>query len=93
MIKHRNDATSDTICIKIVTACFGVGIVKKAFPTQSYTIYVMVFAIWYHLCNLKSVKNTNGGVLPLVTLQAECYVIKDTDWIQHYYLKQYSSKI
>ena len=27
-------------------------------------------AIWYHLCNLKSVKNTNGGVLILVKLQA-----------------------
>ena len=27
-------------------------------------------SIWYHLCNLKSVKNTNGGVLLLVKLQA-----------------------
>ena len=93
MIKHRNDATSDTICIKIVTTCFGVAIVKKALATQSYTIYVMVFAISNHLCNLKCVKNTNGGVLPLVTLQAECYFSKDADWIQQYYLKQHSSKI
>ena len=23
-------------------------------------------AIWYHLCNLKNVKNAHGGVLPLV---------------------------
>ena len=28
-------------------------------------------AIWYHLYNLKNVKNTNGGVLILVKLQAE----------------------
>ena len=27
-------------------------------------------AIWYHLYNLKNVKNTHGGVLILVTLQA-----------------------
>ena len=28
-------------------------------------------AIWYHLCNIKNVKNTNGGVLILVTLQVK----------------------
>ena len=28
-------------------------------------------AIWYHLYNLKNVKNTHGGVLILVKLQAE----------------------
>ena len=27
-------------------------------------------AIWYHLYNLKNVKNTHGGVLILVKLQA-----------------------
>ena len=27
--------------------------------------------IWYHLYNLKNVKNTHGGVLILVKLQAE----------------------
>ena len=31
--------------------------------------YVMFCAIWYHLCNLKNVKNTHGGVLVLVKLQ------------------------
>ena len=30
----------------------------------------MVFAIWYHLYNLKNEKNTYGGVLLLVKLQA-----------------------
>ena len=34
------------------------------------TPYVMRCAIWYHLCNLKNVKNTHGGVLLLVKLQA-----------------------
>ena len=32
--------------------------------------YVMVYAFWYHLYNLKIVKNTHGVVLPLVKLQA-----------------------
>ena len=27
---------------------------------------VMFCAIWYHLYNLKNVRNTHGGVLPLV---------------------------
>ena len=30
----------------------------------------MFCAIWYHLYNLKNVKNTHGGVLLLVKLQA-----------------------
>ena len=33
--------------------------------------YVMLCAIWYHLYNLKNVKNTHGGVLLLVKLQAK----------------------
>ena len=32
--------------------------------------YVMRCAIWYHLYNLKNVKNTHGGVLILIKLQA-----------------------
>ena len=34
-------------------------------------ISVMRCAIWYHLYNLKNVKNTHGGVLILVKLQAQ----------------------
>ena len=34
-------------------------------------IYVVRYAIWYHLYNLKNVKNTHGRVLFLVKLQAE----------------------
>ena len=33
-------------------------------------IHVMRCAIWYHLHNFKNVKNTHGGVLLLVKLQA-----------------------
>ena len=37
----------------------------------------MFCAIWYHLYNLKNVKNTYGGVLLLVKLQAKaCIFIK-----------------
>ena len=32
--------------------------------------YVMRWAIWHHLYNLKNVKNIHGGVLLLVKLQA-----------------------
>ena len=32
---------------------------------------VMFFAIWYHFYDLKNVKNTHGGVLFLVKLQAK----------------------
>ena len=33
-------------------------------------IYEMRCAIWYHLCNLKNIKNTHGSMLLLVKLQA-----------------------
>ena len=40
-------------------------------PAQHIPITdVMFCAIWYHLYNLKNVKNTQGGVLLLVKLQA-----------------------
>ena len=32
--------------------------------------YVMRYVIWYHLYNLKNVKNSHGGLLLLVKLQA-----------------------
>ena len=31
----------------------------------------MIRATWYHLCNFENVKNTYGGVLLLVKLQAK----------------------
>ena len=34
------------------------------------SIRVMPCAIWYHLCNFKNVKNTHGGLLLLVEMQA-----------------------
>ena len=34
-------------------------------------LFVMRCAIWYHLYNLKNMKNTHGEVLILVKLQAE----------------------
>ena len=41
------------------------------FPMTNFGPFVMRCAIWYHLYNLKSVKNTHGGVLILVKLQAQ----------------------
>ena len=40
---------------------------------QDNNIYVMLWAFWYHLLNLKNVKNTHGGVLLLPKVQAEAY--------------------
>ena len=37
---------------------------------SNYRTYVMRCAIWYHLYNLKNMKNTHRGVLRLVKLQA-----------------------
>ena len=33
-------------------------------------LYVVLCAIWYHSYNLKNMKNTHGGALHLVKLQA-----------------------
>ena len=41
-------------------------------------VYVMGCAIWYHLHNLKNLKNTHGGVLILVKLQAKVTLLKLT---------------
>ena len=38
---------------------------------KPYSLYVVRCAIWYYLYNLKNVKNTHGGMLILVKLQAE----------------------
>ena len=38
---------------------------------STQVIYVVRCAIWYHLYNLKNVKDTHGEVLILVKLQAE----------------------
>ena len=54
--------------------------------------YVMRCAIWYHWYNLKSVKNTHGGVLILVKLQAlACNFtrINAPSWVFFTFLKLY----
>ena len=38
---------------------------------KNVPVYVMRCAIWYHLHNLKNVKNTHGGVLILVKMQTD----------------------
>ena len=47
-------------------------------------------AIWHHLYNLKNVKNTHGGVLILVKLQAEACIftkINTPPWLFFTFLK------
>ena len=43
-------------------------ITPKAEPENQHVVRC---EIWYHFYNLKNVKNTDGGVLILVKLQAE----------------------
>ena len=39
---------------------------------------------WYHLCNLKNVKNTHGGVLILLKLQAKvCFEVLEKDTVKN----------
>ena len=46
----------------------------------------MLCAIWYHLYNLKNVKNTHGGVLLLVKLQAKS---NTPSWVFFTFFKLY----
>ena len=60
------------------TSAFDIFKEKKDYVVGSVTPqflswYVMRCAIWYHLYNLKNVKNTYGGVLILLKLQASAY--------------------
>ena len=45
----------------------------RDWTTNNYNTCVMRWVIWYHLYNLKNMKNTDGGVLILVKLQAKAY--------------------
>ena len=52
----------------------------------------MRYAIWYHLYNLKNVKNTNGGLLILVKLQASACnfsKINTPPWVFFTFFKLY----
>ena len=42
-----------------------------------FKVYQMLCAIWYHLHNLKNVKNTHGGMSILVKLQP-CFTKSNT---------------
>ena len=53
-------------------------------------LYVMRCAIWYHLYNLKNVKNTHGGVLILVKAKACNFTeINTPPWMFFTFLKLY----
>ena len=52
-------------------------------------VYQMLFAIWYHLCNLKVVKNTHGGMSLLVKLQAYFNKSNTPLWVFSTFLQLY----
>ena len=45
----------------------------------------MLCAIWYHLYNLKTMKDTHGGVLFLVTLQAKACNFAKSNILQRFF--------
>ena len=60
--------------------------------TVLQSIFVVRCAIWYHFYNLKNVKNTHGGVLILVKLQASACnftKINTPPWVFFTFLKLY----
>ena len=52
--------------------------------TEKKCLYVMLSMIWYHLYNLKRVKNTHGGALLLVKLQRITYLYKVANSATHH---------
>ena len=63
---------TDLVNSKKKKSIFGkkIAVDKSAWIIACLLIYEMLYTIWYHLCNLKNVKNTQEGVLVLVKLQA-----------------------
>ena len=59
--------------------------------SQNDFAYMVLCAIWYHVHNFKNVKNTHGGMLISVKLQAEaCIFTKiSTPWVFFTFFKLY----
>ena len=67
-----------------------IALCKGGGPMELKLEFVMRCAIWYHLNNLKNVKNTYGGLLPLVKLHAlTCNFTKSSTspWVFFTFLK------
>ena len=78
------------LIIKLIIKAVGVS--HFIIAAVTLVVNVMRCAIWYHFYNLKKVKNTQGGVLILVKLQAEaCNVTKinTSPWVFLTFLKLY----
>ena len=43
---------------------------SKTWPVVTEDVQQLVLRVWYHLYNLKNLKNTHGGELFLIELQA-----------------------
>ena len=57
--------------------------------------FVMLCVIWYHLYNFKNMKNTQGGVLMLVKLQALAFNFTKSNtppWVFFTFFKLYNAK-
>ena len=65
----------------------------KVLPKTTFKNSVVMFCtIWYHWYNLKNVKNTHGGMLLLVKLQASARNFTKSNtppWVFFMFLKLY----
>ena len=52
--------------------------VSSSEKSESGVAYVMFFTIWYHLCNLKTVKNAHGRVLLLLKWSQQTQDVNQT---------------
>ena len=79
------------LCVTVYKLTIGGCYNKFMVIGDSYiTTNVMRCAIWYHLHNSKNVKNTHGGVLILVKLQAKACnftKINTPSWVFSTFLK------
>ena len=73
MLHSRNFITENIGKISFFPCRFSSSRILNFISANTKKSYVMRSAIWYHLQNLKNVKNTHGRVLLLLKLQVKAY--------------------
>ena len=79
MLRSMNFITENIGKISFFPCRFSSFRILNFISANTKKLYVMRCAIWYHLQNLKNVKNTHGRVLILLKLQAKAYNFTKSD--------------
>ena len=75
--ERRNEDARRVVGTLLGTSTNGIVEIRSCFTVphietqEEVELYETLCAVWYHLYNLKNVRNTHGGVLLLVKFQAE----------------------